>query len=59
VEFNPDVNSVEVTHSYPAIGESSVVVQDDTQEWMQEANFQDHIARHEKSHPNPTVVVAP
>jgi hypothetical protein len=59
VEFNPDVSLVEVTHSHPDILESLVGVQDDTQGGMQEADFQDRIARHEEPHLNPTVATAP
>jgi hypothetical protein len=52
VEFNPEVISVEDTHSHSG-------VQVDTEGGMQEANFQDRVAGHEEPHLNPTVAAAP
>jgi hypothetical protein len=59
-DFNPEVSSVEATHSYPDV-ETTVHVLDDTQGGMQEASLLDNlagnIARNEEA--QPTVSAAP
>jgi hypothetical protein len=59
-DFNPEVSSVEATHSYPDV-ETTVHVLDDTQGGMQEVSLLDNlagnIARNEEA--QPTVSAAP
>ncbi|KAM0913428.1 hypothetical protein ACQ4PT_012196 [Festuca glaucescens] len=57
VEVNPEVSSVDATHSHHDIGETLVDVLDDTQGGMQEASMMDNIVGNGEA--QPTVPAAP